>query len=112
MNKEQFERYMMQIKFNLDADRLNDALRIEENVLYTNPSWPYLDDVISIRQAYQGLLNCMEQGFQDPSREEQYNRLITQAYQMMHKFARFYKLQDPYSLYKKSTNELQDTPME
>lgn len=112
MNKEQFERYMMQIKFNLDADRLNDALRIEENVLYTNPSWPYLDDVIGIRQAYQGLLNCMEQGFQDPSREEQYNRLITQTYQMMHKFARFYKLQDPYSLYKKSTNELQDTPME
>lgn len=112
MNKEQFDQYIRSIKSNLDAERLHEALKIEENVLYTNPSWPFLDDVISIRQAYHGLLSCMEQGFQDPSRKEQFNWLMGKTYHVLHQFERHYKLQDPYSIYKKSANEDKHLPLE
>lgn len=102
MDSTVFKQYYKDITKALREQRLNDALALEENILYTNPSWPFMDEVISIRQTYQGLLGCLEHGFRDDTRKESFNRLILQSYRLLHMLARYYKKEMPNSLYSKT----------
>lgn len=97
-----FKHYYKDIKKALEELRLSDALALEENILYTNPTWPFMDEVVSIRQAYQGLLGCMEHGFRDDSRKESFHHLILRTYKMLHLLTRYYQKETPHSLYSKT----------
>lgn len=98
-----FKQYYATIKKALEEHRLNDALSQEENILYTNPSWPFMDEVISIRQAYEGLLSCMEHGFQDDNRKNAFQLLLLRTYRLMHLLHRYYLKEQPNSLYSKTS---------
>lgn len=102
MDSSVFKQYYKDIKAALEEQQLNRALSLEENLLYTNPSWPFLDEVISIRQAYQGLLGCMENGFRDDNRKDSFHHLLSRAYKLLHLLRRYYYKEQPKSLYSKS----------
>ena len=97
-----FNQYYKDIKGALEEQRLHDALSLEENILYTNPSWPFMDEVISIRQAYQGLLGCLEHGFKDDNRKQSFYELLLRAYKLLHLLERYFQKEQPQTLYSKT----------
>lgn len=97
-----FKNYYSDIYSALGEQRLNRALKLQENLLYTNPTWPFLDEVIHIRQAYEGLLKYMELGLKDESRQAQFQILLQRTYKLLHQMKRHYLKESQNTLYRKT----------
>ena len=97
-----FKNYYSDIYSALGEQRLNQALKLQENLLYTNPTWPFLDEVIHIRQAYEGLLKYMELGLKDESRQSQFQILLQRTYKLLQQMKRHFLIESQSTLYRKT----------
>jgi hypothetical protein len=102
MDSATFNEYYRDIYSALEKQCLNQALKHLENLLYTNPTWPFLDEVIHIRQAYDGLLKYMELGLKDESRKSQFQILLQRAYKLLHQLKRHFLKESQHTLFHKT----------
>lgn len=102
MDSATFNEYYRDIYSALEKQCLNQALKNLENLLYTNPTWPFLDEVIHIRQAYDGLLKYMELGLKDESRKSQFQILLQRAYKLLHQLKRHFLKESQHTLFHKT----------
>ena len=88
MNEQQsfWQLYNKAVK-KLDAKQLGEAIKIIQKLIDVTKHWQLLDDLQNVNSAYSLLLEYMIKGVDDPERQRQYTKFISNCYDIVEKAA-------------------------
>ena len=88
MNEQQsfWQLYNKAVK-KLDAKQLGEAIKIIQKLIDVTKHWQLLDDLQNVNSAYSLLLEYMIKGVEDPERQRQYTKFISNCYDIVEKAA-------------------------